>query len=597
MNIIERREILIFAFLSFLAVPSFFMEGFIFTLDSVPIINDHELLQVYYGEIAPVFGGTLPLNLLFGAVKMIVPVWLTQRIFLFAILFVAGLSMYYSVPVNSEASKYFAGFLYMLNPFTYVRLLAGHWELLFAYAFLPLAVKCFIDFLENNNKKNIIKTVIFTTLVAFSTHILFMTVVIYFILFVSKIVMGKNISLRNIFIMLTIFILLNLYWLFPVATSENTLVSRISSNDIVAFAPHTTSFSVLFSLASMHGFWREGYIYAKDFLPLWYLLFVLIFFLAVHGFISNYKHQKPGIYVKSFAIIGIIGLILAAGANYPFTGLFNFLFDHIPIIKGMRDTQKFVALLVISYAYLGALGVADFEKEIRSLDKRKKYFSILIVLMALISPIIYSFTFFGSFANQIKPGDYPEDWYEVNDFLNNDTQDFKVIFFPWHMYMDYKWVPNNDKRIKNPAPYFFDKPVLSGTNIEIGRIYTQMENSDQAYINFILQNKDNITNLGNLVVPLNVKYILLAKEVDYKKYFFLFQQRDLELTKETENFYIFKNNQNPIKYPGASNAYGIKNAGNFLLKYKKFEKNLVSYIFSLVFLIVLIYFYFNSEKD
>ncbi len=43
------------------------------------------------------------------------------------------------------------------------------------------------------------------------------------------------------------------------------------------------------------------------------------------------------------------------------------------------------------------------------------------------------------------------------------------------------------------------------------------------------------------MIPLNVKYVLLTKEVDYKKYFFLFNQTDLELIKETENFYVFKN--------------------------------------------------------
>jgi len=43
------------------------------------------------------------------------------------------------------------------------------------------------------------------------------------------------------------------------------------------------------------------------------------------------------------------------------------------------------------------------------------------------------------------------------------------------------------------------------------------------------------------MIPLNVKYVLLTKEVDFKQYFFLFNQTDLELIKETENFYIFKN--------------------------------------------------------
>ncbi|NPA98651.1 MAG: hypothetical protein GXO43_04660 [Crenarchaeota archaeon] len=40
---------------------------------------------------------------------------------------------------------------------------------------------------------------------------------------------------------------------------------------------------------------------------------------------------------------------------------------------------------------------------------------------------------------------------------------------------------------------------------------------------------------------MGVKYILLTKEVDYKKYSFLFNQSDLRLVLETSNFYVFKN--------------------------------------------------------
>lgn len=48
-------------------------------------------------------------------------------------------------------------------------------------------------------------------------------------------------------------------------------------------------------------------------------------------------------------------------------------------------------------------------------------------------------------------------------------------------------------------------------------------------------------NFGGPISIIGVKYILLTKEVDYKKYFFLFNQSDLELALETENFYVFKN--------------------------------------------------------
>ncbi len=165
----------------------------------------------------------------------------------------------------------------------------------------------------------------------------------------------------------------------------------------------------------------------------------------------------------------------------------------------------------------------------------------MIIIIFLATPFIYSFTFFNGFAEQIKPTDYPSDWYEINNFLNEDEQDFKVLFFPWHGYMDFKWVNNTDKRIANPARHFFDKEVIAGTTIEIGEIYRQDNAPDQIYIDNLLKNKSKIKNFGELISILNIKYIILTKEVDYKNYRFLFNQSDLELIKDTKHMYVFKN--------------------------------------------------------
>jgi len=171
----------------------------------------------------------------------------------------------------------------------------------------------------------------------------------------------------------------------------------------------------------------------------------------------------------------------------------------------------------------------------------KKYLLSVIIIISIITPFIYSFTFFNGFAGQIKPTDYPPDWYQINNFLNEDKQDFKILFFPWHGYMDFKWVNNTQKRIANPAKNFFDKETISATNVEIGQIYRQDNAPDQLYIDSLIRNRDNITNFGELISILNIKYILLTKEVDYKSYFFLFNQSDIELVKDTENLYVFKN--------------------------------------------------------
>jgi hypothetical protein len=284
------------------------------------------------------------------------------------------------------------------------------------------------------------------------------------------------------------------------------------------------------------------------------------------------------------------------------------------------------------------------------------------MVISLVTPLIYSFTFFNGFAGQIKPTDYPSDWYEINNFLNEDEQDFKILFFPWHGYMNFKWVNNTDKRIANPARNFFDKEVISGTTVEIGGIYRQDNAPEQLYIDNLLEkmksmnrkttNAKKITNFGELVSILNIKYVILAKETDYRQYLFLLKQKDLELIKETKTLYVFKNKnevtkiyqtndinninsdkeeieyqkRNPVNYKlgkinnkykyliftepysedwkldgrNSIKAYGVingfENKGKEIIFERFYNINLPSYFISIITFVILIGIYFDIDK-
>ena len=549
-NAIDRYfSVILYSLISFM-ILFYFIGHYILTLDMVFPLKAFFKDQ-FYGFSPPVFGG---IALVASTMQLpLIPAWLLQNIYLFLIIFLSGISMHSLIKTESSIPKYFAGILYAINPFVYVRFLAGHWFILLAYSIMPFAIKSFIDLLENQNKRNIIKALLLTALIgSINSHILVLTFIVYLILLLFKLYQIRNelAAIKNLLktqsILALLFTMLSLYWLLPVFTAKSTLIHQLSQADIYAFATKTTAFNAAFTIASMYGFWRSGYIYAKDLIPYWYLLFFFILFLAILGFINNYKRKTFGLPAKALAVVAVIAVILGSGIYGPFSSLFDFLFNNIFFFKGLRDSHKFAALLALSYSYLGALGVAEFEKLARGTawgghEKFKKLAAWAFIIIALITPFIYSFTMFNGFWGQLKPTDYPEDWYEINDILNNDPQDFNVLFLPWHQYMDFKWIPNSQKRIANPASNFFDKPVIQGENTEIGTIYSQSTNPAQRYVESLLRDRSNITHFGELMIPLNIKYVLLTKEVDYKEYFFFFNQTDLELVKETENFYIFKN--------------------------------------------------------
>jgi hypothetical protein len=165
----------------------------------------------------------------------------------------------------------------------------------------------------------------------------------------------------------------------------------------------------------------------------------------------------------------------------------------------------------------------------------------------IIIPLLYSPGMLWGFRGQLYTSNYPESWFEVNEILNQDQDDFRVLFLPWHQYMHFSFA---GRIIINPASKFFDKPVVAGDNMEMGSIYTQSSNSDSRYIEQeILAHKDEIKNLGEKLLPLNVKYVIFAQESDFFNYAFVEQQNDLELVYNRGRLKVYRNKVYKVESP------------------------------------------------
>jgi len=582
---------LIYAVLSAAVLGPLLSSGYILTLDMIYSPN-LDFIPSFFGltESVSSVSAAIPFQLLQQVGSGLPPGWLFQKIVLFLILFLAAVGAH-RLFRRQGIGAYFAGLLYMINPFTYVRFLAGQWGVLAAYAMTPFAIKAFIELLENANSRNAIKVAVLSTLVGLlQIHGFFLLLFAFLIIFVVRVVKERKALPRLIqagkYVGLSaaLFCSLNFYWLLPVLTAKDTILSQLSRADLLAFVPKPTSaLGVEFDIASMHGFWRLGYTYANDIVPFWWLLFAFILFLAVYGLISNYrkvgplsdtplgtdltaaKHSTSGWMVVSFGIIGVASFLLALGASSEVTRPpFEWLWEHVPFFRGFRDSHKFVSLLVLCYAYLGGLGVNELGRRLKQQTKKLPTVTMTaLIVVALLIPPAYSFTMFG-FYQQLGTTDYPQEWYQTNHYLNQDEDDFNVLFLPWHLYMDYSWLPNRDKRLVNPAPQFFDKPVISGDNIEVPGIYSQSTNPISKYVEFLLRNGKNISNLGELLAPLNVRYIILVSEADYESYDFLYQQEDLRVELEKPGITLFRNEHPTTRVYAVDSVVYIKSLEEYL---------------------------------
>jgi len=245
--------------------------------------------------------------------------------------------------------------------------------------------------------------------------------------------------------------------------------------------------------------------------------------------------------------MAIVSVVLAVGVAHPFTKpVFMFLYNRLPFFKGYREPQKFVALLVLAYAFLGALGLDGLIAMIR--NSKSIYNEFLrkvgksgVVVLACALPLIYTYPIFWGFSGQLHSVDYPRSWYKANDILNSESRESgKVLFLPWHMYMEFDFA-RNPGPIYNPAQLFFDRAVIQGDNMEVYGIHSDSTNSISKRIEHLLMQGKRLENLGDRLVPLNIGYVMLSKNADYWNYGFLYKQKDLKVIYDTSEIVLFKN--------------------------------------------------------
>jgi hypothetical protein len=147
---------------------------------------------------------------------------------------------------------------------------------------------------------------------------------------------------------------------------------------------------------------------------------------------------------------------------------------------------------------------------------------------------------FRGFDGQLTPRQYPPDWATLNQQLNKDTDNFHVLFLPWHLYMRYEFT---GRIIASPVEGYFDKPFIVSDNPEIGNVTPAIADvNKQLLTTTILPHAPQSTSLGHQLLPLNVKYIVLAKDDDYQTYSYLNNQSDIQLVSETDTLMLYRNN-------------------------------------------------------
>jgi hypothetical protein len=222
--------------------------------------------------------------------------------------------------------------------------------------------------------------------------------------------------------------------------------------------------------------------------------------------------------------------------------LVKWLDANFPLYRGMRDAEKWSALLVLVYAQLvpvGALVVISWVKARLPTGKLRELAEAGAVGLALALPLYYGNGILFGMHWQVQPSQYPPGWYAADSVLTRDPNPGRALFLPWHEYLSLSFVRNENTVIACPAARFFSIGVVASLDPQTSGI-RPTDNPDQAAVSALVMNA-SVADWAATLAGHNIKYVLLAREVDWRAYSYLDREPHLVKLGDFDSIVLYQN--------------------------------------------------------
>ena len=500
-----------------------------------------------------------PFELLLALISKAIGGEAAGKLLLLAILFGAAFTSYSAAPATSFIPKAAAAAIYSVNPFVFGRLHYGQWFLLAGYAVLPWCLARIRKFLDQPHPSNAVWAALSLALVgALAIHLTLVGLLIWASLFLSYFVCagaGRIAYLRrhlpSIAVAAVCLFAATAYWTIPILAgsgSEASVISSTSAGDLAAYsAIPDPQLGLVPNLLGLYGFWAEAtgrFTSMKSFVPGWPAFLAVILVGCGVGIVSavrQYKGLRP--LAIGLALAGLAGLILEMGVSSPVTApIVSWLDSHLTIYRGMRDAGKWAAMLALIYSQLASIGAEAVVTRLRLSIRpqlRAKWVAAMLSAVVLAAPLYYGNGLLFGMHGEIKPSSYPAGWYAADTALSSDPRPGLTLFLPWHEYMTFSFVRNQNSVIAPPAPTFFSVPILRSMNPEVPGVATP-PTRDQASVDELVASAGGARWAPDLA-SLGVKYVLLAHELDWDSYRYLDSQPSMVKVRDFGTITLYRN--------------------------------------------------------
>lgn len=510
--------------------------GYVLTLDmvfgpNIAVPSSSTASYVFYGVLK--------------GLSFIIPVNILQTIMLFLIFAVGGIGMHRFVTSlrpeqtdNWTVATYFAGVLFVVNPFVYSRFMAGQFAVLLGYTLLPFIAKALIAMYQQPSKGQAIRIGIYGALVGIvSIHTLGMVALVALaagIAFFTR--KNQKQLLKFASLAIGLFVILSSYWLLPFITgtsAQSQQVSAFTAQDTRVFATDTTNLGAMGNVLALHGFWGDNkglYQTPQDVYGWWLLPVLALWFLVAFGGYALWRWRPRVAY--GIGVLFVMSAVLAAGPHAPVTGALYRIIDYLPFFGGYREPQKFAAIIAFVYALLGAWGVAAVLARARSYWRSSEPLAVGCILLI---PVFCAPLMLWGFKGQLVAATYPDEWSTVNRQIPHEAT---VLYLPWHHYMRYDFA---GRVIASPAAKFFDAHMIYSNDPELAGVeYSQTTQQQTIQDEIIPAITERESPVVSQLRKLGVEYVILVKEHDYEQYSSLRDDPQLERIQNGDHIMTYK---------------------------------------------------------
>ena len=380
---------------------------------------------------------------------------------------------------SSTLASFFSSFLYLTNWFIF----AGFVEMpyiflntMIAYFLLPVITYYSLKFYQG--KVSFVK--VYPIIAVLSSYVLFISGEIFPIVWLGLVlVIGyffRRKILNFLFVILS-FTIPQFYWIFSFASSITPVLEKVKNQSVVVVNISSSS-PLIYSASSFLSsvIPREGNL-------------VLLVILGLVSLLSLVFTKGD---LRFFSLLWLIILGFDSSTYTPWYGIVNYAVSHYAFFAVLRTTQ------FATSSFAGLFFSLLVPSLIRGKYKAEVFLLLLLLFSVLNFPVIS-----GSLANRVNPPSY---FLQLINYLNSQKGDFTIAVFPT---VSYGWYSTSWYYGNEIYTYYSIHPVILG-GLYSGAYFYQYYFKLNYLLYFLnISNKGFVTYIQNLLMLLNVKYIVI----------------------------------------------------------------------------------------